>query len=127
MNPTVPMPSRRSFLQTASLAPFLSLTANQPPATLIKPARLRAGDTIGLFCPAAPAYSQETVRIAQESLLALGFQTKLGPHIYDRYGYLAGRDADRVSDLHTFFNDRSIKAVMAIHGGWGCARLSTLR
>ncbi|MVM32068.1 LD-carboxypeptidase [Spirosoma sp. HMF4905] len=120
------MPSRRSFLQATSLAPFLSLTSNQPPTTIIKPSRLKQGDAIGLFCPAAPAYSQETVKIAQESLLALGFQTKLGPHIYDRYGYLAGRDADRVSDLHALFDDRSVKAVMAIHGGWGCARLLPL-
>lgn len=120
------MPSRRSFLRATSLAPLLPLAMNQPPTALIKPGRLRPGDTVGLFCPAAPAYNQETVKIAQESLLALGFQTKLGPHIYDRYGYLAGRDADRVSDLHTFFNDRSVKAIMALHGGWGCARLLPL-
>ncbi len=120
------MPSRRSFLQTTTLAPFLSLSTSQPPTTIIKPDRLRPGDTIGLFCPAAPAYNRETVQIAQESLQALGFRTKLGPHIYDRYGYLAGRDADRAADLHAFFNDRSVKAVMAIHGGWGCARLLPL-
>ncbi|MBD2753247.1 S66 peptidase family protein [Spirosoma validum] len=120
------MSSRRSFLRATSLAPFLSLAPSQPPATLIKPPRLRPGDTVGLICPAAPAYSQETVKIAQESLQALGFQTKLGPHIYDRYGYLAGRDADRVSDIHAFFNDRSVKAIVAIHGGWGCARLLPL-
>ena len=107
------MPSRRSFLRTTSVAPLLGLATSLPAPTLIKPAKLRPGDTIGLFCPAAPAYSQETVKITQESLQALGFQTKLGPHIYDRYGYLAGRDADRVSDLHTFFNDQSVKAVMA--------------
>lgn len=119
------MTSRRSFLQAASLTPFLSLET--PPApTLIKPNRLKQGDTIGLFCPAAPAYSRETVQIAQESLAALGFQTKVGPHVYDRYGYLAGRDADRASDLHAFFDDKSVTAVMAIHGGWGCARLLPL-
>ncbi|GAB3717178.1 LD-carboxypeptidase [Spirosoma flavus] len=120
------MPSRRSFLQVASLSPLVSLAASQTPPPVIKPDRLRQGDTIGLFCPAAPAFSRETVLIAQESLQALGFQTKLGPHIYDRYGYLAGRDADRVADLHAFFDDRSVKAVMAIHGGWGCARLLPL-
>lgn len=120
------MSSRRSFLQATTLAPFLSLITSQPIPTLIKPNRLKPGDTIGLFCPAAPAYSQETVKIAQESLAALGFQTRLGPHIYDRYGYLAGRDADRASDLHALFDDKSVKAVMAIHGGWGCARLLPL-
>lgn len=119
------MLSRRSFLQASSAFPFLPSGTNQPP-TNIKPNRLRPGDTVGLFCPAAPAYSRETVQVAQESLVALGFQTKLGPHIYDRYGYLAGRDADRVADLHAFFDDRSVKAVIAIHGGWGCARLLSL-
>ena len=116
-----PMPSRRSFLQATGLAPFVSLATAQPPPTLIKPDRLRPGDTVGLFCPAAPAYDPQTVKIAQESLQALGFQTKIGPHVYDRYGYLAGRDADRAADLHAFFNDRTVRAVMAIHGGWGCA------
>jgi muramoyltetrapeptide carboxypeptidase len=120
------MLSRRSFLRATSLTPFLSLNGRALPPSVIKPARLKQGDTIGLFCPAAPAYSQETVKIAQESLQAIGFQTKVGPHIYDRYGYLAGRDADRVADLHAFFDDRSVKAVMAIHGGWGCARLLPL-
>lgn len=120
------MPSRRSFLQATSLVPFLPLAATPTAVPIIKPARLQPGDTIGLFCPAAPAYSSETVRIAQESLRALGFQTKVGAHVYDRYGYLAGRDADRVADLHTFFDDKSITAVMALHGGWGCARLLPL-
>ncbi|GAB3791808.1 LD-carboxypeptidase [Spirosoma humi] len=120
------MPSRRSFLQATTLAPFLALETSPSPPTLIKPARLRPGDTIGLCCPAAPAYSRETVQIAQESLQALGFKTVVGPHVYDRYGYLAGRDADRASDLHAFFNDRSVSAIMAIHGGWGCARLLPL-
>ena len=117
--------SRRSFLRASSALPLFPLIPNQLP-TVIKPNRLRPGDTVGLFCPAAPAYSRETVQIAQESLQALGFQTKIGPHVYDRYGYLAGRDADRVADLHALFDDRSVKAVMAIHGGWGCARLLPL-
>lgn len=121
------MPSRRSFLQAAGVAPFLSLTApQQPPIALIKPQRLRPGDTIGLFCPAAPAYDPQTVAVAHESLLALGLKTKIGPHVYDRYGYLAGRDADRVADLHALFDDKNVKAIMAIHGGWGSARLLPL-
>ncbi|GAB3019515.1 S66 peptidase family protein [Spirosoma pulveris] len=120
------MSSRRSFLQATTLAPFLSLTTSQPPSTTLKPDRLKPGDTIGLFCPAAPAFTRETVQIAEESLQALGFKTIVGPHAYDRYGYLAGRDADRAADLHALFDNRTVKAVMAIHGGWGCARLLPL-
>ena len=118
------MPSRRSLLKAAALAPFI--TALQTPHTALKPARLKPGDTVGLACPAAPAYSRETVRVTIESLAALGLKTKLSPHFYDRYGYLAGRDADRAADLNGLFADPSLKLVMAMHGGWGCARLLPL-
>lgn len=93
------MSTRRSLLKAALLAPFVP-PPKIPPAAL-KPARLKPGDTVGLVCPAAPAYSRETVRVTIESLAALGLKTKLTPHFYDRYGYLAGRDADRAADARS--------------------------
>lgn len=116
--------TRRSLLQAAAFAPFFP-RLQTPPATL-KPARLKPGDMVGLVCPAAPAYSRETVQITVESLQALGLKTKLAPHFYDRYGYLAGRDVDRAADLNTLFGDTSVNLIMAMHGGWGCARLLPL-
>ena len=118
------MPSRRSLLKTALLAPFIP-SAQTPPAAL-KPTRLKPGDTVGLVCPAAPAYSRETVQITIESLAALGLKTTLSPHFYDRYGYLAGRDSDRAADLNMMFADSSVSLIMAMHGGWGCARILPL-
>lgn len=56
----------------------------------------------------------------------MGLKSKLSPHFYDRYGYLAGRDADRAADLNAMFADPEVKMVMAMHGGWGCARLLPL-
>lgn len=118
------MPTRRSLLKATALAPFVS-SLKIPPAAL-KPARLKPGDTVGLVCPAAPAYSRETVRVTIESLAALGLKTKLAPHFYDRYGYLAGRDTDRAADLNGMFADPSVTMIMAMHGGWGCARILPL-
>ena len=121
---------RRTWLKSALLAPFATrLTptpAYVPALSTIKPPRLRPGDTVGLFCPAAPAYSRETVQITIESLQALGLKTKLSAHFYDRYGYLAGHDADRAADLNALFADPTVNAVMAMHGGWGCARILPL-
>jgi muramoyltetrapeptide carboxypeptidase len=127
---TNPQSSRRSFLRTAALAPLL---ATQPalaglpgsPA-VVRPGRLRPGDVVGLCCPAAPAYHRETVQITIESMQALGLSVKLSPHFYDRYGYLAGRDAERAADLHALFADPTVSAIMAMHGGYGCARLLPL-
>lgn len=117
------MPTRRTLLKTAAFAPFLSLDTH---STITKPPRLKTGDTVGLVCPAAPAYSRETVQITIESLQALGLKTKLSPHFYDRYGYLAGRDSDRAADLNGMFADQSVNMIMAMHGGWGCARILPL-
>ncbi|MEZ0538204.1 S66 peptidase family protein [Fibrella arboris] len=119
---------RRTWLKSALLAPFTTPYLQSRPSvvTPLKPPRLKPGDTIGLFCPAAPAYSKETVQITIESLQALGFKTKLSAHFYDRYGYLAGSDADRAADLNNFFADPAVNAVMAMHGGWGCARILPL-
>lgn len=118
------MPTRRSLLKAAALAPFVpSITS---PRASPKPPRLKPGDAVGLVCPAAPAYSRETVQVTVESLAALGLKAKFAPHFYDRYGYLAGRDADRAADLNAMFADSSVKMVMAMHGGWGCARLLPL-
>ncbi|WP_375443933.1 LD-carboxypeptidase [uncultured Fibrella sp.] len=119
---------RRTWLKSALLAPLVTQfpVRQQPVLPSVKPPRLKPGDTIGLFCPAAPAYSRETVQITIESLQALGFKTKLSAHFYDRYGYLAGHDADRAADLNAFFADSSVNAVMAMHGGWGCARILPL-
>ena len=119
---------RRTWLKSALLVPFVTRFAPQFSAALspVKPPRLKPGDTIGLFCPAAPAYSKETVQITIESLQALGFKTKLSAHFYDRYGYLAGRDTDRAADFNTLFADTSVNAVLAMHGGWGCARILPL-
>ena len=118
------MSTRRSLLKAAAFAPFISPLKTSPDA--LKPARLKPGDTVGLVCPAAPAYSRETVQVTIESLAALGLKTKLSPHFYDRYGYLAGRDADRAADLNGLFADPSVSMIMAMHGGWGCARLLNL-
>jgi muramoyltetrapeptide carboxypeptidase len=53
----------------------------------------------------------------------LGLKVKFGKHLWDRYGYLAGKDADRAADLNEFFNDQTINGIVCMHGGWGCARL----
>lgn len=118
---------RRDLLKTLSATALSGTTLAQNSAPkIIKPNRLYAGDTIAIVGPAAPAYSREQVQVTVESLEALGLKVSIGKHIYDRYGYLAGRDADRAADLNAAFADPNIKGIIAMHGGWGCARLLPL-
>lgn len=118
--------SRRNFLQASLLSGFTlsqSFARNADALKSIIPSALKAGDTIGLVCPAYPLLAEMDLQIAQETLQALGFKVKVGKHVGDRYGYLAGSDKDRANDLHEMFKDKSVNGILAIHGGWGCARV----
>lgn len=122
------MNSRRNFIQNSIIATLgvASSGFTNTPASSILPAALKPGDTIGLACPAYPLLAQEDLAIATESLQALGFNVKVGKHVSDRYGYLAGKDIDRANDLNDMFDDSSVKGILCIHGGWGCARILPL-
>ena len=118
------MTRRRAFLRAAG-AGALGLCA-RPAASasgVVKPKRLRLGDTVGLIAPANATFLQVELDVARETLEALGLRVKAGAHLLDRYGYLAGRDADRAADVNALFADRDVRAVLALRGGWGSARL----
>jgi len=121
---------RRKFLTTcgfATLATQIPLVKAQAisPNTIIKPPRLQPGDTVGLIAPAG-IFEPKYIETVQQYLTTLGLKTKLGNHVLDRYGYLAGKDIDRAQDVNTMFADNSVKAILAVRGGWGCNRILPL-
>lgn len=128
--------TRRAFLShgvatgaaAAGLAALSTstFTTSAQQKTARKPARLRAGDTVGVIDPASATWDPIDVEVVVESLAVLGLKAKLGAHLLDRRGYLAGRDEDRAADVMAMFTDPSVKAVHALRGGWGCARLLPL-
>ncbi|QSJ14968.1 LD-carboxypeptidase [Nostoc sp. UHCC 0702] len=122
---------RRQFLATCGLAtlatqiPILTAIGKQSPNTIIKPPHLQVGDTVGLIAPAGIVEPKQ-IEVVKQYLTELGLKAKLGAHILDRYGYLAGKDADRALDINTMFSDRSVKAIITMRGGWGCNRILPL-
>lgn len=126
----MPNINRRQFLTTCGLATLASQIppiahAQLSPNTIIKPPRLKVGDTVGLVAPAG-IFEPKYIGILQEHLKQLGLKTKQGKHILDRYGYLAGKDSDRAQDLNDMFADNSVAAIIPIRGGWGCSRILPL-
>ena len=89
---------------------------------IIKPERLNVGDTIGIISPASPIF-KEKLKKGIYYLENLGFNVKLGRHVYGERGYLAGTDEERASDLHELFYDNSVKAVFCSRGGYGSIRI----
>jgi len=92
-------------------------------AGIVKPKRLQVGDTVALVSPASATAHRVDIEIVKESLEALGLVVKMGEHVLDRYGYLAGDDLDRAADVNEQFADSQVSGVVAVRGGWGCARI----
>ncbi len=93
---------------------------------MIRPKKLNKGDTIGIIAPAASYFSQENLNLFIQKIEQLGFIPLLGKNINNRYGYLAGSDQERADDLNSMVANHLVKAIIAIRGGWGCARILPL-
>lgn len=91
-----------------------------------KPPRLRPGDTVAIVAPASPWQNRSELERAVAGLEGWGLTVRLGDHVSDRHGYLAGRDEDRAADLHRALSDPSIRAVFGLQGGYGSPRLIPL-
>jgi muramoyltetrapeptide carboxypeptidase len=123
--------NRRQFIATTGLTalatqlPLSKVQAKISPQTIIKPPRLQVGDTVGLVAPAG-IIEQKDIEDATKTFSELGLKVKLGKHILERYGYLAGTDIQRANDINTMFADKSVKAIIAMRGGWGCNRILSL-
>lgn len=110
-------------LAAALAAPALPLAHAAAPTPSRKPARLRPGDVVGLIEPASATDDPFDLELVKEAVTALGLVPKVGQHVLGRHGYLAGTDRDRAADVNAMFADKSVKMVLAVRGGWGCARL----
>ncbi len=95
-------------------------------STIVRPKRLRPGDTVGLVDPASATWEPVEVDIVEESLKALGLKAKRGPNLLNRRGYFAGTDEQRAADLNAMFADPEVRAIQCVRGGWGSARLLPL-
>lgn len=96
------------------------------PTTLVKPPRLRPGDVVGLIEPAGFTDDMFDLDLIKETIVAMGLVPRSAPHLAARYGYLAGRDKERAADVNAMFADPKVRAVFAVRGGWGCARILPL-
>lgn len=91
-----------------------------------KPPRLRPGDTVALIEPAG--FSDDMLQVDQvkSTVSGMGLVPRVGRHVAARYGYLAGTDQQRAEDLNEAYADPEVRAVFAVRGGWGCARILPL-
>jgi muramoyltetrapeptide carboxypeptidase len=120
------MHDRRTALGLLAAAPA-ALVAAQPARTADpltrKPPRLRQGDTVGLIEPAGFTADAFDLAAISDTIRAMGLVPKPARHLMARWGYLAGKDAERAADVNAMYADKDVRAVFAIRGGWGSARI----
>ena len=90
---------------------------------LIKPKRLKQGDTIAIIATSGPV-KIEKINKAKKYFEKNGYKVKLGLNIEKEHlEYLAGTDNERLKDFHNAFEDKSVDAIICARGGYGAVRL----
>ncbi|MES2829165.1 MAG: LD-carboxypeptidase [Bacteroidota bacterium] len=86
-----------------------------------QPAYLKKGDKVAIVCPA-----KKLPRSISDAVLVLegwGLEVLVGKTVSADYHQFAGDDALRASDLQTYLDDPTIKAIIAGRGGYGTIRI----
>ncbi|MFN6935388.1 MAG: LD-carboxypeptidase [Tsuneonella sp.] len=120
------MIDRRGALGGIGALAAAPLAAKTDARAMKKPPFLNPGDTVAVVAPASAVGSEDGLDRADYWLKSMGLVPKFGPHAGDRHGYLAGTDANRAADLIAAYRDPEVKAVFAVRGGWGAARILPL-
>lgn len=89
---------------------------------LIKPPRLKPGDTVGIVAPAS-TIRPEWLEAGVRELERLGLRAKYLPSIFEKHFYLAGSDERRAHELMTMVADPDVAAIFAARGGYGSAKV----
>ncbi|NQV93411.1 LD-carboxypeptidase [Candidatus Kaiserbacteria bacterium] len=92
------------------------------PAEIIKPYRLKIGDTIGVIAPADPVRDvcpDETIERGYAYLRKKGFEVLEGESVKKSTSYhTAGSIEERVNDIHAFLRNDDVKCIIAFWGGF---------
>lgn len=119
---------RRNFLASASAALMLPLLrqesfANTPSADLIRPMRLRPGDTVGVITPSTPVIDPDRLTVVERTMKYFGLRWKIGKNVARRSVDYASFVQERLDDLHAMFRDKEVNAVFALRGGYGSPQI----
>ncbi len=89
---------------------------------LIKPKKLKKGDTIAIIAPCGNI-EKEKVLNGAKYFEEKGYKVKLGKNVFLQDRYMSGSDEKRLEDLEGAFSDKTIDAIVCARGGYGAIRL----
>ena len=100
-----------------SISPSLTLKSCQLPP------KLQPGDLVMAIAPSGAVKTTDALEQGLEIWRKRGYRIEIGRNYRSCCGYLAGSDRQRRQDLAAAWHNRDCKAIMAIRGGYGGARL----
>ena len=87
------------------------------------PPLLQPGDLVMAIAPSGSIKETDALEQGIAVWENRGYRVKLGKNYQSCCGYLAGSDRQRREDLKAAWNDPECKAIIAVRGGYGGARL----
>ncbi len=91
----------------------------------IIPSKLSLGDEIRIIAPSRSMaiITEESRKIADDRFKELGFKLTFGKHIEEEDDFASSSIKSRVEDLHDAFNDKNVKAILTVIGGFNCNQM----
>lgn len=91
---------------------------------IIKPKKLQKGDTIGILAVSGKIKEYERIEKAKNFLNEQGYNVVISDTCATSHRYMAGKnDDDCIQELHNFFKNDKINAILCARGGYGTLRL----
>ena len=89
---------------------------------MIIPPKLNRGDKVALIATARHISKNELLP-AIEVIHKWGLQIEYGENLFKIHNQFAGSEKERSDDLQKMLDDKSIKAVFCVRGGYGTVRI----
>lgn len=91
---------------------------------LIKPNKLKKGDTIGILAVSGRINDFEKLERAKSFFQKEGYNVVISNTCKTSHRYMSGvNDEENIKELEHFFEDKDINAIIAARGGYGTLRL----
>ncbi|MDP2703764.1 MAG: LD-carboxypeptidase [bacterium] len=89
------------------------------------PPKLKTGDEVRIIAPSRSLsiIAEEVREIANKRFVDLGLKLSFGEHVEEKDDFASSSIESRVEDFHEAFRDKSVKAVIAVIGGFNSNQL----
>ena len=91
---------------------------------IIKPNKLKKGNTIGILAISGKIRDFENIEKAKSFFEEEGYKVVISETCKSSHRYMAGLNDDEcINELHKFFSDKNIDVILCARGGYGTLRL----